>query len=685
MASNDRVGALYYEVILDPRGFARGASIVKQEQNVLVRAVQSTVSEQDRIKAELIAVAKQMRIATGDELKLLIKYKRQLVEQHNDISKAIVAENRAKRQEMRDERKRQQFTTAANIKRIKEIKSLRDATYAYRMMKLSLSKSIKLTNAGLSKMAGNAMQALGFGPAAQGLVRTMGMLGIKVLAVSVALVALAAVAIKSVLVFDKYLIQMQKLESLFQGSTVAARSIAVEMENFANKTSFTTTQLIEFATQMRNLGARRAEIEGLAKTLGVLSFGDPEKLKLIGKAYTDVMAKGKLMAQEANQLANAGVPVWQALSKHLNKSVSDIREMAINGEITAATLKTALELQAERIGGTQLLINRLKTMAGQWDVMKNTVSRIARMIGDILHPLFVGIMVTINGILAGLEGFVTLLKLAYYVATGQLEKAFETIAEKIDGINTLAYDMAEALEDTNRIIAEQNVQAKEQYQTYQDLLDAVKDRFRSEEELAEMAYKRKMDEKVIEEEITQEQADQLIIAERAARLQEREQKAALENLNTLRDKREAAEKEERDKQKRYNDWYEDLQRNARNEFEEKVEKAREMRDSATKVIVDDYRKEMKKIDSDLQDKLKMMKAADAGGASFEAGSKEEANFLREMEMQARRDAMQTKWETEAAQQRKDANMHMRSMVSDLGKLAKSQVGELEKDYGLQAP
>ena len=52
--AKERVGALYYEVVLDPRGFARGATQVKKEQDLLVRAVQGTTSRMDRLRAEVI-------------------------------------------------------------------------------------------------------------------------------------------------------------------------------------------------------------------------------------------------------------------------------------------------------------------------------------------------------------------------------------------------------------------------------------------------------------------------------------------------------------------------------------------------------------------------------------------------------------------------------------------------------
>jgi tape measure domain-containing protein len=685
MASNDRVGALYYEVILDPRGFSRGASEVVREQNVMMRALQATVTTEQKLEAELIAIQKQMVEASGQELAILTEYQKKIREQLEDIERSKKEAAKADRRRRAEERLAGRYTNERLVNELRGVRNLNDLRNVSNKGMKAMSMRLGQVSGGLSKMAGNAAQAFGFGPQIQGMARALGALGLKAVFVGGAFVALAAAMVKGLFVYDAYVQKMQKLTALMGGNAQAANSLASEMEDFGNKTSFTTEQLTEFAIQMRNLGVRRADIKGLAETLGTLSFGDPEKLKLIGKAYSDVMAKGKLMAQEANQLANAQVPIWQALSKSLNKDVGTIREMTANGEITAQQMKVALEAQAEFIGGVGLLTARNDTMAGQWDIMKNTVNRIFRYIGELVHGPMVALMKLLNAALWVVEEVAYWIKVGILLKSGEISKTWEDIKNHMGQSSDLAFDMAEALADTYRIIAEQNIQAKEQVKTYEELLDAVQDRFRSEEELAERAYKQRMDQKVLEEEITQEQADRLIIAERAARLQEREQKAALENLEAIRKRQEQEAQEKKDRQEAYNKWYDEVQANAQKEFEGRVKEARDNRDSATEVIVKDYRNQMNQIDQELKDKIDMIDQASAGGESFEAGSKEEAAFLREMELQARRDAMTKQYETEADKERKEANKHLRTMVDDLSKLSQSQVKDLEKQYGLTAP
>jgi tape measure domain-containing protein len=685
MAGNDRVGALYYEVILDPRGFARGASVVKNEQNVLVRAVQKTVSEQDKIKAELIAIQKQMTNATGEELALLRRYKGELINTYREISRKRREAAREAAREAREQAERQRYSIRNILSNVAAQNTLRDKLGQVRKTWDVQKKAIMGVNGGLSKMAGNLAQGLGFGPQVQGMARAFGALGLKVAFVATATLALAAAAWKGVWAYDAWLQKINQLTTMMGGNAKAARGLSAQMEQFANITSFTTEQLNDFAVQMMNLGVRRKDIAGLAKTLGTLSFGDPQKLKLIGKAYSDVMAKGKLMAQEANQLANANVPVWQALSKMLKKDVSTIREMAEAGEITADQLKQALEAQAASIGGVKLLTQRLSTASGQWEMMKNSMGRMIRDIGEMFYPLLIAVLTVVNSILYAIEKVIRWIKIGANIVSLNWKRGLEQVNEELGNTEDLAYDMKEALEDTYRIIAEQNIQAKEQVKTYEELLDAVQNRFRSEEEMAERAYKAKMDQLVIEEEITQEQADRLIIAERAARQQEREREDALANLEAIRERNEAEKKEREAVENYLENEYEKYQEARASEFEGKVEEARKLRDQATSVVVKQYRDEMKQIDESLKDRLSAIDEASAGGQSFQAGSTEEAQFLREMDMQARRDQMQEKFEVEAAKQRQAATDNLNAMRADLAVLAQGQVSDLESEYGLTAP
>ncbi|MGI9555967.1 MAG: hypothetical protein ACR2M9_03820, partial [Cyanophyceae cyanobacterium] len=85
MASNDVVGALYYKVVLDPRGFAKGAAVVKSEQDLITRAVKATTSDFQRLQAELDAIGERSVKASEQERAILGKYQKQIISDMEDI------------------------------------------------------------------------------------------------------------------------------------------------------------------------------------------------------------------------------------------------------------------------------------------------------------------------------------------------------------------------------------------------------------------------------------------------------------------------------------------------------------------------------------------------------------------------------------------------------------------------
>jgi hypothetical protein len=87
VASNDVVGALYYKVVLDPKGFAKGASVIKSEQDLITRALKATTSDYDRLQAELEAVGERAAKAGAVERAVLEKYQKQIISDMEDIIK----------------------------------------------------------------------------------------------------------------------------------------------------------------------------------------------------------------------------------------------------------------------------------------------------------------------------------------------------------------------------------------------------------------------------------------------------------------------------------------------------------------------------------------------------------------------------------------------------------------------
>lgn len=92
----------------------------------------------------------------------------------------------------------------------------------------------------------------------------------------------------------------------------------------------------------------------------------------MGSIFNRVSANGKASAQEINQLADRGIPIWQYLSKETGKSVSEVREELRAGRIDIKTFRAAIE---NNIGGAAKRMGTI-SWAGAISNVKAAIGRI---------------------------------------------------------------------------------------------------------------------------------------------------------------------------------------------------------------------------------------------------------------------------------------------------------------------
>lgn len=109
-------------------------------------------------------------------------------------------------------------------------------------------------------------------------------------------------------------------------------------------------------------------------TIAGMSMGDA------GKIFSSVAARGKLQGDDMMQLTSAGVPVLQALSKHLKKSQADVSNMVSKGQIDFKTFAAAMD---DSLGGSAAKSG--DTFAGS---LKNMGASIGRMGAGLMQGAF---------------------------------------------------------------------------------------------------------------------------------------------------------------------------------------------------------------------------------------------------------------------------------------------------------
>ncbi len=725
MAGKDRIGALYYEVILDPKGYARGAASVKKEEDLLVRAVKKTTNKMQEIEAELKAVVKASLKAEGEKRKLLrgyakelLKDKKKLIAEEKAAKDAAVADDKKRRDEadakeyasivkrqlwrrklIENTRKMEEKAHADEMKRLRRARAARQKerdwfkwkfeaisrlmkkesagakTTAARLRALpklfgAVTKSVGGSNSVISKFAGNLAQAMGLNPAVQGMVRTFGLLGAKVLVLGTVLVGTLAVLYKAAQLADKWKLKEIQLAAVMQGRGFLAKALEKDMLDLARSTAFSAEQAMDLAIALKVAGVATKDVRGMAETIGALGMGDPEKMKFIQKAWTDVLTKGKLMGQEALQLANQGVPIYKALAGSMGISASKAKELATAGKISAAQFKLAMEYQAEAVGGTEAMEAAMWTIGGQWQQTKDAVWDLMITIGKQIQPALTWVMWTLK-VLTQL--FVKLVKFAmtftkylltpWKIVTDSVQWLMEKTGYAVESAAEYADEMARAAAEADEV-------SKAQQKTADALLEKEQDATRDPEEIKRRDHRRELNKLIEEEKITKEQALR-IVRERGWQ----ERKAEMARAEEERLKRIAEQDEARDKrkQKRLEEQAAKAKADAEKLVElkdEAFERAEEARKADIEAAEEANRKQLEGIQSRLDEQISQREDADSSsGAAFEAGSAEEHQFLREMEMQARRDKMIEQWEQKADAERTAANAHLLSMKSNINSMA----------------
>jgi tape measure domain-containing protein len=129
-----------------------------------------------------------------------------------------------------------------------------------------------------------------------------------------------------------------------------------ELVAFAAATPFELPGLMRGVQVLKMYGFETEKLIPMLRIIGDAAAASPVGMEqgvyLIGKALGQIRGMGKLMGQEANQLANAGVPVWEILSKQAGKSIAEVKAAIKSGQLDGATtVDMILKGMQTRTGG----------------------------------------------------------------------------------------------------------------------------------------------------------------------------------------------------------------------------------------------------------------------------------------------------------------------------------------------
>lgn len=245
------------------------------------------------------------------------------------------------------------------------VKFKRDAEEAARLVR-GIGESAHKS----SRVAGAAFTAVG---------RGVDMLG-RVVKRAVQGIAIGVAAVGTLLAkqaFD-YMTTYETAEVAFTrmlGSGEKARSFLTGLENFAKESPFEMPGVIDASKRLMAYGYTAEEVVPMLTRVGDAAAGlglGAQGIQRITTAIGQMKAKGTVQAEEMRQLAEAGIPAWQALAERIGTSIPEAMALVEKRMVpSGVAINAVMEGMDKRFSGMQA--EQAKTIVGLWAKLRDTV------------------------------------------------------------------------------------------------------------------------------------------------------------------------------------------------------------------------------------------------------------------------------------------------------------------------
>lgn len=215
------------------------------------------------------------------------------------------------------------------------------------------------------------------------------------------------------------------------GGVDKAKVAVKELNKLGAETPF---EFGDLASQMKQLlPVMNGDINKTTDTmrmLGDTAGGNAQKLETITRGYTKAMLKGKVDMESLNMISEAGVPIFDQLSKSMGVSTNELFKMISSGDVATDKLTDVFRIMTKEGG---LFYNGMiiasQTFNGRMSTLTDNVNMAAAAIGTALLPRakqFVDKLIDVAGkvqvwaeankdvINSGLDKFLDILKKAFY-------------------------------------------------------------------------------------------------------------------------------------------------------------------------------------------------------------------------------------------------------------------------------
>ena len=191
-------------------------------------------------------------------------------------------------------------------------------------------------------------------------------------------------------------VEMEQTNIKFEvllGSTAKATAMLKDLNSYADATPYENSGVIKGAETMLAFGIAHEKVMPNIKMLGDVAMGNQEKLSSLSLSFSQVMATGRLMGQDLNQMIGQGFNPLQIISENTGISMGVLKQKMEEGVISAGMVEEAFRLTTSE-GGRYFNMSKelAESAGGKFNTMmgafKNTVGRIGMAFAEWIKPLF---------------------------------------------------------------------------------------------------------------------------------------------------------------------------------------------------------------------------------------------------------------------------------------------------------
>lgn len=179
----------------------------------------------------------------------------------------------------------------------------------------------------------------------------------------------------------------------FLGSAEKAQVVIKDLNDFSIRTPFEPEQVNSAGRALLAFGIEQENLIGVLERVGDVASGTGKDFNELALIYGKARASGIIQGEELNQLAEAGIPIYEELGKVVGVNATEIRKLGEQGRLSFDALDAVFQnLTAEGGRFNGLLEKQSTTLTGLASTARGAFSELSRNIGGAFTPLLKAIL-----------------------------------------------------------------------------------------------------------------------------------------------------------------------------------------------------------------------------------------------------------------------------------------------------